>query len=380
MTVRYHKNLFPSLLCGLALLAPAGALALNGSQNSPAAQQERVDPNEPLPKFEIETRVLDLGLILDSEPAKGTVKIRNAGNAMLNVPQPSTSCGCTAAPLTKNDFEPGESYEVQITFDPRGRQPGRHEQTVTFRTNDRHNPVVGVKVIAHVKPLVAVEPMQVNMGTVAKRTRKESLISLTGIRSDFEVYHVTLVGDGAKYFNVEILGTETIEQDGLHSARTDLLVSLQDGTPPGRAQALAVIRTSDDRRKIVTIPLGGEIIGDVTLNPTRMSLGTLLVGQSVEDIIEVRNGRNEPFRITGVEWRPLQPSSLEPTPIAYVADPIEATGDNQHASAYRVKVSLPAIEQAGRIRGNIVVLTDVPLEGEIMMPYVGRVVDPRAGQ
>lgn len=378
MSVRYGPIIVPSL--ALVLFASAGAPAQNGGQNKPTTPAAQEALNEPLPKFEIETRVIDLGVILDSEPAKGTVTFRNAGNAVLSVPQPSTTCGCTAAALLKNDFQPGESYEVEVSFDPRGKHAGKHEQTVTFRTNDRDNPIVGVKVLAVVKPVVAVEPSMVNLGTVAKRTRKETLISLTGMRSDFEVYHVTLVGDGAEFFSIEVLGTETIEADGVHSGRTDLLVSLQEGAPPGRAQALAVIRTNDARRKLITVPLGGEILGDVSLNPARMSLGTVSVGQGLEDTIEIRNGRGDAFRVVGVEWRPLQPAGQPATPIAFVAEPIDPKGENQPAAAYRLKVTMPAFEQAGRVRGNIVVLTDVPLEEQVMLPYVGRVVDNRTGQ
>lgn len=378
MTVRYQQAFVPTIAFGLMLAVAPAALAQG--TNQPASAQAQQGQAEALPRFEIETRVVDLGVILDSEPAKATVTFRNAGNAVLTVPQPSTTCGCTAATLQKNEFQPGESYEVEVSFDPRGRHAGKHEQTLTFRTNDRNNPVVAVKVTAFVKPVVSIEPQQVNLGTVAKRTRKETLISLTGMMPDFEVYHITLVGEGAKYFDVEILGTETITQGGSQSGRTDLLVSLQEGAPPGRAQAMAVIRTNDSRRKLVTVPLGGEIIGDVSVNPPRMSLGTLVVGQNVDDVIEIRHGRNEPFRITGVEWRPLQPSGQKPTPMTYVAEAIDTQGGNQPATAYRVKLTMPDFEQAGRIRGNIVLLTDVPLEEQVMLPYVGRVVDPRTGQ
>jgi ribosomal protein L23 len=372
---------------GLGLgLVFSSAIAQDGNLPAPAQQaapQEAQDgESNGQATFELLTPIIDLGTILDTEPASGTIRFRNAGNAMLMVPNVGTTCGCTIAELPKNEFEPGESIELEVTFDPRGKTSGRHEQTVTFNTNDRANPRVAVKVRANVKPLVAIEPAQVNLGSVAKHTRKETLISLTGMKEDFEAFYVTLVGDGAKYFDVDILGTDTLEQDGETVSRTDILVSLKEDAPPGRAQAIATIRTNDDRRKIVTVPVGAQVDGDVVINPLRMSLGTLSVGRELEEVIEVRHGRNEPFKITGVELRPLQPTDMQSVKVEYTVEPIdaEAGANGKAVDAYRVKLVMPSIEQAGRIRGNFVVHTTVPLEETVMLPYVGRVVDTRSGE
>lgn len=361
-------------------LAQEGGAPAPAQQEAPQAAQNGESNGQPT--FELLTPIIDLGTILDTEPATGIIRFRNAGNATLNIPNVGTTCGCTVAELPKHDFDPGESIEIEVEFDPRGKTSGRHEQTVTFNTNDRANPRVAVKVRANVKPLISIEPQQVNLGSVAKHTRKETLISLTGSHEDFEAFHVTLVGEGAKYFNVDILGTDRLEQEGESVARTDILVTLREDAPPGRAQALATIRTNDDRRKLVTVPVGAQVEGDVSINPLRMSLGTLSVGRELEEIVEVRHGRNEPFKITGVELRPLQPAGMAPMKIEYTVEPIDAqAGSNGKAvDAYRVKLVLPSIEQAGRIRGNFVVHTDVPLEEQVMLPYVGRVVDTRSGE
>ena len=379
--------------CGLAV-AMLGTPA-QGFQNStpeerpqPAQAQPAQDrpvqdgENQGTPRFELETPVIDMGRILDDEPAKGTIRFRNAGTATLTVPSVSTTCGCTVTELPKNDFEPGESVELTVTFDPRGKTAGSHEQTVTFRTNDRSNPMVAVKVRANVRPLVTMEPQQVNMGRVLKQTRKEMLISLTGMESDFEAYHVTLVGDGAKHFDITVLGTDPVEVEGETMARTDILVSLRDDAPPGRLQAMAAIRTNNERRKLLTVPLGAQIQGDVLTNPSRMSLGTLSVGRDLEEVIEVRHGRNEPFKITGVELRPMQPAGTSAIAVEYSIEPIdqESAESGEPTDGYRVRLVMPGVEQAGRIRGNLVLLTDVPLENEVLLPYVGRVVQPQSGE
>ncbi|MFI4882122.1 MAG: DUF1573 domain-containing protein [Phycisphaerales bacterium JB064] len=382
MSNRYCSTILASAGLALALSVPSTLAQQATAPAQPAAQTVQEGENQGQPSFELETPIIDLGNILDTEPASGTIRFRNAGNAVLMVPSVNTTCGCTVTELPKNEFAPGESVELTVTFDPTGKTPGKHEQTVTFRTSDRANPMVAVKVRANVRPLVAIEPAQVNLGSVTKHTRKETLISLTGLQSDFEAFHVTLVGEGAKYFDVDILGTDTLEQDGETVARTDILLSLRDDAPPGRAQALAVIRTNDDRRKVLTVPIGAQVEGDVVTNPSRMSLGNLSVGRSLEEVIEVRHGRNEPFKITGVELRPLQPTNLTAMPVEFAVEPIDsqAGADGKAVDAYRVKLTMPSMAEAGRIRGNFVIMTDVPLEEEVMLPYVGRVVDTRSGE
>lgn len=368
---------------GFALVS-AAALAQNAPQVAPPAQpqtQPEAQEEKGVPAFGLAAAIVDLGVVLDTEPASGIIRFKNVGNATLRVPQPRTTCGCTVATMEKHDFEPGEWCEVKVTFDPAGKAPGRHEQSVTFTTNDPEKQSVAVKVRAFVKPLVSVEPKQVNMGTVAKHTRKETLISLTGSTSEFEAFYVTKVGEGAEFFDIEILGTDTVEQEGEMVSRTDLLVTLREDAPPGRAQAMATIRTNDDRRKIITVPLSGVIEGDVFINPVRMQLGTMSVGSQLEEVIEVRHGRKEPFKITGVELRPLQPGGMAPMPIEFSVEPIDAEAANggKDVDAYRLKLVMPGLEAAGRIRGNFVVHTTVPMEELVMLPYVGRVVDPRAG-
>ncbi len=364
---------------GFALVS-ASALAQNAPGVEPLPQPE-VQEEEGTPAFGLAAAIVDLGVILDTEPASGIIRFKNAGDATLKVPQPRTTCGCTAATMEKHEFAPGEWCEVKVTFDPAGKAPGRHEQSVTFTTNDPEKQSVAVKVRAFVKPLVSIEPKQVNLGTVAKHTRKETLISLTGSTSTFEAFYVTTVGEGAEFFDIEILGTDTFEQEGEMVSRTDLLVTLREDAPPGRAQAMATIRTNDDRRKLITVPLAGVIEGDVFINPARMSLGTMSVGNDLEEVIEIRHGRNEPFKITGVELRPLQPSTMAPMPIKYTVEPIdaEAGADGKAVDGYRLKLVMPGMEEAGRIRGNFVVHTDVPMEELVMLPYVGRVVDTRVG-
>ncbi|MEO1009547.1 MAG: DUF1573 domain-containing protein [Planctomycetota bacterium] len=375
-----HARPRVALLTALPVLLVGLAGATASAQSS--AQQREVQDGvaEPAPKFEIESQVLDFGRILDTEEVTRAIVFRNAGDAPLEIVNVRTTCGCTAAEPPDGPLAPGESFELEIGFNPIGKRPGQQEQSVTLRTNDRENSVVVVKVRANIQALVAVEPASVNMGSVAKKARKDAMISITGMTSDFEAHTITIVGEGSKYFETEILDPMQIEnEDGTISQRTDIIVSLKADAPPGRAQAMAVIRTNEQRRRIVNVGLTAEVKGDVVISPTRMQLGVLRAGEGVTETIEITNAKGQPFRVVGVEMHPLDPAGLNPFPIEYEIvpanpDPAATEADKAKPSdAYRLTLQVPAQEAGGRVRGSIVIRTDVALEEEIKMPYVGRV-------
>jgi rhodanese-related sulfurtransferase len=63
--------------------------------------------------------------------------LTNAGDENLRFPrQPSTSCGCTSAPLPRGELAPGESLELTVYFDSTGFGGQEVERHVVLYTND----------------------------------------------------------------------------------------------------------------------------------------------------------------------------------------------------------------------------------------------------
>lgn len=67
-------------------------------------------------------------------------KATNTGNAMLNISHLNPSCGCTATVPGKWTLNPGESTEIETTFDPKG-QRGVVRKSVQVQSNDAKNPM-----------------------------------------------------------------------------------------------------------------------------------------------------------------------------------------------------------------------------------------------
>jgi hypothetical protein len=112
----------------------------------------------------------DFGAILQGEIVRHRFAFSNTGDAPLNVEKVSSSCGCTAALASAKVLAPGESGEIQASFDS-ARFRGAINKTVYLYTNDPARPMVQLQIKGTVREEVTLEPQLVNFGTVSpKRT------------------------------------------------------------------------------------------------------------------------------------------------------------------------------------------------------------------
>ncbi|MFA6571497.1 MAG: DUF1573 domain-containing protein [Bacteroidota bacterium] len=90
-------------------------------------------------------------------PLKAKVVIKNEGNEKLIISNVKPSCGCTHAPLSKNELNPGDtaSMDVSMTISPRA---GFIEKSITITSNDKEHPIKELKLKAEVYLAMQVDP------------------------------------------------------------------------------------------------------------------------------------------------------------------------------------------------------------------------------
>jgi hypothetical protein len=91
----------------------------------------------PVAKFN--TLDYDFGTIRQSSIVRFTLELSNPGADTLFLRKSNSSCGCTVGKPDKSSLAPGESTNIQISFNTFGRR-GRQSISVTFLTNDPRNP------------------------------------------------------------------------------------------------------------------------------------------------------------------------------------------------------------------------------------------------
>lgn len=84
----------------------------------------------------------DFGTISNTAPVSQTFEVRNTGRGRLEIVGLSTSCGCTTATVDKVELEPGETAQLEVTYDPlaHGGATGQFMRLVYLRTDDPRFP------------------------------------------------------------------------------------------------------------------------------------------------------------------------------------------------------------------------------------------------
>jgi hypothetical protein len=81
----------------------------------------------------------NFGKVKEGKVVEHTFKFTNKGNAILDIKNVRTSCGCTAALLSSNQVAPGEEGTLKVELDTKNRL-GKLSRTVTILSNDSNEP------------------------------------------------------------------------------------------------------------------------------------------------------------------------------------------------------------------------------------------------
>ncbi len=114
-------------------------------------------PTSLAPKLSVTPELNDLGTISKANgPATARFVLTNEGSRNLEISYAFTSCGCTAAPIEDDVLEPGQSTNMDVSYDPNyyGQHAdlGQIVKSVTIISNDRDNPFYKVQLQANVVP------------------------------------------------------------------------------------------------------------------------------------------------------------------------------------------------------------------------------------
>jgi hypothetical protein len=118
-------------------------------------------------QFEIESKAViqpmayDFGDIVQDSVVTYHFVITNEGGDLLKITNVSASCGCTAVMPEKNELKPGESTNIKVSFDSKGRL-GKQSKIITIETNDPKNSTIKLSFTGN----VVKKESSIKMGTV----------------------------------------------------------------------------------------------------------------------------------------------------------------------------------------------------------------------
>lgn len=91
------------------------------------------------PKIQFESMTFDAGKIIQGEKMNHAFKFTNTGGSDLIITGAKPSCGCTASAPENTQIAPGQTSQINISFDSAGRT-GNQTKNVTVSSNDPLTP------------------------------------------------------------------------------------------------------------------------------------------------------------------------------------------------------------------------------------------------
>lgn len=343
------------LSCIACLAAGAGT----ASAQLPPPPPEMPRPVGGLGMLKFEVLDFDFGNIWDHEKATHAFKFYNTGTERLTILDIRSTCGCTVPELDKKVYEPGESGEMLVIFNPENRV-GHQEKSITVTTDSRTTPSVRLSLRSHVTKVLHIDPPMANLARIYKNEEKGLKVQIVGTTPDFEAWPEEDQPESGP-FRVELVTHEEVEVDGQTRRVSWLRVWVEPGLSVGRHTGELAVRTNDSRRPAVALRATVTVIGDLQGRPPRFALGRLDPEQEYQSTARVVHRLAEPFRILRIETT----GDIGQVKASF------APATEGKLDAYDITITGLAPGNNERILGQIIIHTDMPAEPVFELPIYG---------
>jgi hypothetical protein len=333
--MRPFTTLLASLLITLSFVhaeEPTG-------QPEPASSEQAVVRG---PKIASDEPVFDFGLADNSQPIDHTFVIRNEGDTTLEISRVRPTCGCTVANITSKSLAPGETSEITTRLSLPGRT-GRQTKILLVHSNDPDNPQYRLTLTGEMTTALQVEPVRHFIGQIqpGAKIRVETRVTST---TD-EPFSITGIEASVPDMTAEV---EAMEEGKSYRITT----LAHAGDSPGLYQANLKILTDHPARKVIDIPINGQIVGDVLVAPQDITL-SLQHETPVTRYIVLRPGTQPTFELVNVT-----------TPDPDIKVNVFPFGEN----GYRIQLENITAQQD--LDGKSVILTtSLPSSRELKVPF-----------
>ncbi|MEW6745501.1 MAG: DUF1573 domain-containing protein [Planctomycetota bacterium] len=257
--------IFTLLACG-ALGIPV--VMLSETSREPAA-----------PRIVFAEQVLDFGTMGQFDHKTAELAFLNEGPAELRILALEPDCDCTPVLVSQEAYARDEAGTILVTLSTNAEK-GTKKGTFAVHTNDPEHPVTTIELRAEVVPEYSFEPELLNLGTVGRGKTAEGLVHITPVAAA----GLQLISASCDCEHVAVSCERSRFEE---SCPVELRVKLLSSMPEGRFKAQVIIETDNARLPHWTIPVIGVVRGEVLVEPTIVTLGTIAGGESRGGIVRV---------------------------------------------------------------------------------------------
>jgi HYDIN/CFA65/VesB-like, Ig-like domain len=253
-------------------------------------------------KLVTEADEVDLGLVPNDRHTKRDFKLFNKGDGPLEIIHIESSCPkCTKVSIAERDrlIPPGGQAVIRVEFQPEG-VPGFHsEKILLIQSNDPVNTILKIPIKADIDPEFAVEPTEVEFGTVEKGVPTEQKVRIRQLGdSPFQVTDVTTPGD-RNACEVEWAPVPESERSDPNRAEYEVTVRPLPEVRPGKFLDRVRIASTCSRVPALDIRVSGDVHAFYSVEPEMLTLRKA-AKPGTKDATTATIRADEPFEVTDV--------------------------------------------------------------------------------
>ncbi len=240
------------------------------------------------PRLVVDAVDHDFGTIPTSAVASHRFRLANGGGAPLTIQRVTHACGCTSTVLGKLVLAPGESTELEVSFNPSGLS-GMIRKTVQVLSDDPGNPVQTLTFEAALEGDVKASTPDVFFQALGPRERRKASVKLSS--SSGQPVHVTAVDMS----DAPWLGVATREEGRDLWVDLELGASSLPASKPSGTDTLA-LHVLDPGASVVQLSVHWDRRALVSAVPGRVAWEGAAGRELAAPVVLSRLG-NKPFRI-----------------------------------------------------------------------------------
>lgn len=256
------------------------------------------------PRLVVPQGTKELGVLKEGEIVPLSFMLENHGDADLLITAAKGDCGCTVVRLEPQPVvvKPGESFELHVEFDTRGRAR-QQDKKITVATNDPAQPEVVLKFTAEIFSLFQRRPT--GSLILQKVRRGETALNFVEFMPGSVGQPVEITGanfDPGAPFTAKV---EPFSERGRTGQR--IMIGIEPHALLGMVYAnLNVELKVGDQTATETVPVRAEIVGDLTFRPLVVDTTRRksLPGQRLTPVV-VESTSSRPINILNVDAGPM---------------------------------------------------------------------------
>lgn len=292
----------------------------------------------------------DFGVVARGAEVSYRFHFRNLYKEDVHVASVRSSCGCTTTSVENDLLKSREVGSIVAVYDTR-RFLGRKDATITVVFDQPFYAEVQLQVTGFIRSDIVLSPGKLDFGAVDRGSEALQRLSVshTG-RSDWQIVDIRSANE---HLEAELV--ETMRRGS--QVGYELTVRLRGDAPAGYLRDQIQVLTNDSQGQFL-IDVEGNIVPEVTVSPSSLSLGVLRPGETVSKRLIVRG--KKPFRILHIDC---------------ADEGFEFQYTDEAKTLHLIPVIYRAGNAPGQVRQRIHIETDLGSDVLSDLPVYGQVTD-----